>query len=87
MTSLHQDLCRTFMQYCCCCEIIVIFSARLRGKMSREMDIIASPYCHIHTDRAWFGCVIDVKSDDRRALNNAEAKDVVAVWKAFTVAL
>ena len=30
-----------------------------------------------------FGCGIEVNSDDRRALDNAEAKDVVVVWKAF----
>ena len=33
-----------------------------------------------------FGCGIDVKSGDRRALDNAEANDVVVVWpcgKAF----
>ena len=38
---------------------------------------------HTAIHRACFGCCIDVKSDDRRALGNAEAKDVVVVWKAF----
>ena len=67
MTSLYQDLCRTVMQYCC-----------------------EYHYTHLHVrptsytaNRACFGCGIDVKSDDRRALDNAEAKDVVVVWKAF----
>ena len=39
----------------------------------------------IHTCRATycFGCGNEVKPDNRRKLDNEEAKNVVLVWKAF----
>ena len=75
------------MQYRC--EYHYVIPTHLRGIEARaHLYMYGSdgpPTSHktaiIH--RACFGCGIDVKSDDGRALDNAEANDVVVVWKAF----